>query len=59
MSDSLKKKPKPSLESLLADSQVITGKQVIEKLKQKEAQAEEFSKTAEFEERNQRNGGRQ
>ena len=59
MSDSPKKKPKPSLESLLADNQVITGKQVIEKLKQKEAQAEEFLKAAEFEGRNQRNRGRQ
>jgi len=48
------KKIKPTLESLLADNQVITGKEVIAKLKQKEIQAEEFAKAAEFEGRNQR-----
>jgi hypothetical protein len=53
MSDSPKKRPKPSLESLLADSQVLTGKEDIEKLKEKAIQAEEFAKAAEFEERNQ------
>jgi hypothetical protein len=58
MSDSLKKKPKPSLESLLADNQVVTGKEVIAKLRQKAIQAEEFAQAAEFEGRNQRNKGR-
>ena len=54
MKDSPKKKPKPSLESLLADKQLVTGKQVIENLKQKEAQMAEFALAAEFEQRNQK-----
>ena len=57
MSDS-KRKAKPSLESLLADSQVVTGEEVFAKLKQRAIQAEEFAKAAEFEGRNQRNKGR-
>ena len=48
------KKTKPSLESLLADSQVVTGKQVIEKQKAKAKQLEEFAQAVEFEERHQR-----
>ena len=48
----LQKKTKPSLESLLADSQVVTGKQVIEKQKAKAKQLEEFAQAAEFELRN-------
>ena len=45
------KKIKPSLESLLADSQVVTGKQVIEKQKAKAKLLEEFAQAAEFEAR--------
>ena len=48
------KKTKPSLESLLASSQVVTGKQVIEKAKAKAKQLEEFAQAAEFESRNVR-----
>ena len=48
------KKIKPSLESLLADSQVVRGKQVIEKQKAKAKQLEEFARAMEFEERNNR-----
>jgi hypothetical protein len=36
---------------------LVTSKQVIEKLKQKEVQAKEFSRAAEFAEGNQRNKG--
>ena len=53
MNDSLKK-TKPSLESLLASSQVVTGKQVIEKERAKAKQLEEFAQAAEFEQRNNR-----
>jgi hypothetical protein len=47
----LQKKPKPSLESLLADKKVITGKEVIQKRIEKEEQLAEFAKAAEFESR--------
>ena len=53
------KKIKPSLESLLADSQVVTGKQVIEKQKAKAKQLEEFAQAGEFEQRNNRAKNRQ
>jgi len=43
--------------TFLATNILVTGKQVIEKLKQKEVQAEEFAHAAEFAERNQRNKG--
>ena len=45
---------KPTLESLLRDSQVITGKDVIQKQKTKEEQLAEFAKAVEFEYRNKR-----
>jgi len=48
------KKIKPSLESLLASSQVLTGKQVIEKEKAKAKQLEEFARAMEFEQQNNR-----
>jgi hypothetical protein len=48
------KKTKPSLESLLASSQVVTGKQVIEKERAKAKQLEEFAQAMDFEERNNR-----
>lgn len=53
MRDSLKK-PKPTLEILLKESQVITGKDLI---KQKEEKARElalFQQALEFEERNRK-----
>ena len=48
------KKTKPSLESLLSSSQVVTGKQVIEKEKPKAKQLEEFARAMEFEQQNNR-----
>ncbi|WP_158525175.1 hypothetical protein [Polynucleobacter paneuropaeus] len=44
-------KIKPSLESLLAESKILTGKQVVERQKLKEAQQAEFLIAAEFESR--------
>jgi hypothetical protein len=48
---------KPSLESLLKDSQVITGKDLLQKAKAKELEIEQFNKSVEFEERNRKNRG--
>jgi hypothetical protein len=48
------KKTKPSLESLLAENKVFTGKEVIQRQKAKEEQMAEFEKAAEFEARNRR-----
>ena len=47
-------KPKPSLESLLADKKVLTGKEVIQKQKAKEVQLAEFARAVEFESRNKK-----
>jgi hypothetical protein len=51
------KKVKPSLESLLKDSQTLTGKDLLSKAKAKELELEEFNKSVEFEERNRKNRG--
>lgn len=48
------KKVKPSLESLLKDSQVLTGKDLLSKAKAKELALEQFNKSVEFEERNRK-----
>lgn len=48
------KKSKPSLESLLAENKVFTGKEVIQRQKAKEEQLAEFAKAVEFESRNKR-----
>jgi len=53
MKDS-QRKPKPTLESLLAENKVLTGKDVIQKQKAKEEQLAEFAKAVEFESRNRR-----
>jgi hypothetical protein len=53
MSDS-QKKAKATLESLLSDSKVITGKTMIERQKAKEVEQELFQKALEFEERNRK-----
>jgi hypothetical protein len=50
-------KPKPSLESLLAENKVFTGKEVVQRQKAKEEQLAEFAKAAEFESRNKRAKG--
>jgi hypothetical protein len=49
----LSKRFKVSLESLLKDSQVLTGKDLLQKAKTKEL--ERFNKSVEFEERNRKN----
>ena len=46
------KKIKATLESLLKDSQVLTGKDLLSKAKAKELALEQFNKSVEFEERN-------
>ena len=51
----LSKRFKPSLESLLKDSQVITGKDLLQKAKAKQLELEQFNKSVEFEERNRKN----
>ena len=51
------KKVKPSLQSLLRDSQVLTGKELLQKAKAKELELEQFKKSVEFEEKNRKNRG--
>ena len=53
----LPKRFKPSLESLLKDSQVLTGKDLLQKAKAKELELEQFNKSVEFEERNRKRRG--
>ena len=53
MKDS-QKKPKPTLETLLKESQVITGKDLIQRKKDKEKEVALFTEALEFEERNRR-----
>jgi len=53
----LPKRFKPSLESLLKDSQVIKGKELLQKAKAKELELEQFNKSVEFEERNRKSKG--
>ena len=48
------KKPKPTLESLLAENKVLTGKEVIQRQKAKEIRLVEFAAAVEFESRNKR-----
>ena len=55
----LKKKeklPKKSLTDLLQEKSVITGKEVIQRMKEKEKQQKEFEEAVEFERRNGRRG---
>lgn len=53
MSDS-QKKTKPTLESLLLEGQIVSGKDVIEQNKLKERELELFQEALEFEERNRK-----
>jgi len=53
MKDSLKK-PKPTLESLLRESQVITGKDLIKRKQDKERELALFQQAIEFEERHRK-----
>lgn len=48
------KKPKPTLESLLAQSQVITGKDLIKLKEDKEKELTLFQEALEFEERHRK-----
>ena len=49
------KKTKPTLESLLKDSQLQTGRDLIKRIKAKELEIEVFKQSVEFEERNRKN----
>ena len=53
MSDS-QKKPKATLDSLLKENKVITGRVMIDRQKAKEVEQELFQKALEFEERNRK-----
>jgi hypothetical protein len=48
------KKPKPTLESLLKESQGITGKDLIKRKEDKEKELALFKEAIEFEERHRR-----
>lgn len=48
------KRAKPTLESLLTEGKVLTGKEVIQSLKEKERQQKEFEESVEIELRNRR-----
>lgn len=47
MKDSLKK-PKPTLESLLKDRSVVTGREVIKRAEELDRQKREFDESVEF-----------
>lgn len=49
------KPPKKTLEELMADKAVITGKDVLKKQKELEIQKKQFEDSIEFEQRNRRN----
>jgi len=49
------KPPKRTLNDLMADKAVITGKEVLAKQKQLEIQKKQFEESIEFEQRNRRN----
>lgn len=48
------KKPKPTLESLLKGKAVITGKEAIEQVRERERQKKLLEESIEFERRNRR-----
>ena len=56
MSDS-QKKTKPTLESLLLEGQIVSGKDVIEQNKLKDKELKLFQEALEFEERNRKPKG--
>ena len=49
------KPPKKTLNDLMADKAVITGKEVLQKQKELEIQKKQFEDSIEFEQRNRRN----
>jgi len=48
------KKPKPTLESLLSESQVVTGKDLIKRKEDKDKELALFQEAQEFEERHRK-----
>ena len=56
MKDSLKK-PKPTLESLMKDSQVVTGKDLIKRKQDKEKEMALFEEASDFEKRHRKPRG--
>jgi hypothetical protein len=50
----LVKRPKPTLESLLMESQVVTGKDLIKRKEYEDQQSVLFQEALEFEERNRK-----
>lgn len=57
MTERLQKKirpPKKTLTELLSDKSVLTGKEVIQKIKEQEKHQKEFEEAVEFERRNGR-----
>ena len=48
------KLPKKTLDELMADKAVITGKEALQKLKELEVQKKQFEESIEFEQRNRR-----
>ena len=48
------KPPKKILDDLLNSKEIITGKEVVQNLKDKEIRQKEFDESVEFEERNRR-----
>ena len=52
-----KKAPKKTLNDLLSDKSVITGKEAIQKVKDKEKRQKEFEASIEFEQRNRKSRG--
>jgi hypothetical protein len=57
MTERLQKKirpPKKTLTQLMTDKSVLTGKEVVQKIKEKEKRQKEFEEAVEFERRNGR-----
>lgn len=52
--EKLAKKPKPTLESLLKESQVITGKDLIKRKEDKEKEMALFEEASDFEKRHRK-----
>ena len=48
------KPPKKTLDDLMRDESIVTGKKVIQELKDKEIRQKEFEDSIEFEQRNRR-----
>ena len=49
------KTPKKTLSDLIADKAIVTGKEVLQKIKELEIQKKQFEESIEFEQRNRRN----